>query len=84
MAKKQPSLLNEVLEKAVRKKPGFPTWFERLPPDAKAELEAVRAAFDPALHQKRAYARAIVAALTERGWPVAQEQAVIAWLNARP
>lgn len=77
------SLVNEVLGLVRHSRPGFRTWFERLPQDAREELEAVRAAFDPTTHQKRAYAHAIIAVSRERGWNVAGEKQVIAWLNAR-
>ncbi len=42
MGKAKPSLLDDVLAKASNGKPGFRTWFERLPADAQAELDAVR------------------------------------------
>lgn len=81
MAKAQPSLVSDVLARATPAKPGFKTWFARLPEDARTELEAVRAAFDPAVHQKRAYALAVIAAAQERGWQISGEKQVIAWLN---
>ncbi len=81
-AKEKPkSLLDDVLSKAGRATPGFSPWYERLPPEAVAELEAVRAAFDPAIHQKRTYAKAIIAAFQERGWTICGPQGVINWLN---
>ena len=84
MAKaKTTSLLDDVLARSLRSKPGFACWFERLPADAQAELDAARQAFDPRQHQKKAYALAIIDAATERGWPICGEQGVISWLNAR-
>lgn len=81
MAKEKPaSLLDDVLAKAVRNTPGFPPWYERLSPEAKAELEIVRAAYDPGKHQKTVYAKAIIAAARERGWPICGPQGVINWL----
>lgn len=77
------SLLDDVLSKTSASKPGFKTWYERLPADAQGELDVVKQAFNPAVHQKRAYAQAIIAAATERGWEVCGVQGVIAWLNKR-
>ena len=81
MAKARPSLLDDVLAKASNGKPGFRTWFERLPADAQAELDAVREAFNPNTHQTRAYALAIMEAAKERNWETGGVQAVIAWLK---
>ena len=81
MAKARPSLLDDVLARAANGKPGFKTWFERLPADAQTELSAVREAFNPNTHQTRAYALAILEAAKERGWETGGVQAVIAWLK---
>ena len=81
MAKARPSLLDDVLARAANGKPGFKTWFERLPADAQAELSAVREAYNPNTHQTRAYALAIMEAAQERGWATGGVQAVIAWLK---
>ena len=81
MAKARPSLLDDVLAKASNGRPGFRTWFERLPADAQAELSAVREAFNPNTHQTRAYALAIMEAAKERNWETGGVQAVIAWLK---
>ena len=81
-AKPKPSLLDDVLAKAVRSTPGFLPWYERLPPEAREELEAVRAAYDPEKHQKTVYAKAIIAAARERGWEICGPQGVINWLTA--
>ncbi len=81
MGKAKPSLLDDVLAKASNGKPGFRTWFERLPADAQAELDAVREAFNPNTHQTRAYALAIMEAAKERNWETGGVQAVIAWLK---
>jgi hypothetical protein len=79
----RPSLLDDVLAKASNGKPGFKTWFERLPADAQSELSAVREAFNPNTHQTRAYALAIMEAARERNWETGGVQAVIAWLRKR-
>lgn len=84
MAKQKPtSLLDDVLARAKGRKPGFKSWFERLPPEAQEELLAVRATFDPRVHQKNAYASAIMAACKERGWETSGRQGVIDWLDKR-
>ena len=83
MAKAKLSLLDDVLAKAQGSKPGFASWFERLPPEAQAELLIVRQNFDPRQHQKNAYASAIMAACQERGWATSGRQGVIDWLDKR-
>ncbi len=83
MAKAKTSLLDDVLARTKNRSPGFGTWFERLPAEAQAELEAVRASFDHAKHQKSAFARAIIEAARERGWKTSGLQGVIQWLNGK-
>ncbi len=80
---KATSLLDDVLARAKNRSPGFETWFQRLPVEAQAELEAVRASFDHATHQKTAFARAIMEAANERGWKTSGLQGVIQWLNGK-
>lgn len=80
----KPSLLDDVLATVAAHTSGVLTWFEKLPPDAQAELDAVRQQFDPALHKKHVYARAVIAAAEKRGWPIARDKQVIAWLEKRP
>lgn len=75
------SLVDDVLSRTRRNRPGFKSWFERLPEDAQAELEAVRASFNPALHQKKAFCRAIMEAAQDRGWETGGVQAVLSWLE---
>lgn len=82
MAKK-PSLLDDVLLKATKSRPGSKTWFDRLPKDVQDELNVVKAAFTPVLHQKRSYCKAIIEAASERGWEISGVQGVIAWLGKR-
>ena len=81
MAKK--SLVDDVLERVKDSRPGFASWFDRLPPDAQQELDVTRQAFDPTKHQQRAYARAIIDAAQRRGWDIAGIQGVVAWLKKR-
>ena len=78
---KAKSLLDDVLSRASNGKPGFRTWFDRLPADAQSELSAVRESFDPRVHQTRAFSLAIMEAAQERGWETGGVQAVIAWLK---
>lgn len=85
MAKKDAAggLLDDVLSRVKDSKPGFKSWFERLPHEAQQELNAVRAEFNPAVHQKKAFASAIIDAATARGWETGGPQAVIAWLGQK-
>ncbi len=83
MGKAKTSLLDDVLARASNGKPGFKTWFDRLPADAQAELSAVRESYNPNTHQTRAFALAIMEAAKERGWATGGVQAVIAWLRKR-
>jgi hypothetical protein len=77
------SLLDDVLLRTRNRSPGFGTWFERLPVEAQAELETVRASFDHSKHQKAAFARAIMEAARERGWKTSGLQGIIQWLNGK-
>lgn len=83
MAKAKTALLDAVLARAQNNRPGFGTWYSRLPDNARAELDAVKAAFNPQQHQKRAYARAIIEACAARGWQTSGVQGVLAWLDGR-
>jgi hypothetical protein len=83
VGKAKTSLLDDVLARASNGKPGFKTWFDRLPADAQAELSAVRESYNPNTHQTRAFALAIMEAAKERGWATGGVQAVIAWLRKR-
>lgn len=77
------SLVDDVLENTTKSRPGFGTWYSRLPPEARAELDAVRAAFDPSRHQKRAFASSIMEACEKRGWQTSGIQGVLAWLSGK-
>ena len=76
-----PSLVDDVLASVRNSRRGNPTWFEKLPAKVQAELEAVRATFDPKIHQKRAFYLAIRAAAEKRGWQIARERQVTLWLT---
>ena len=78
---KRKSLLDDVLSRALRNKPGFKTWFDRLPPEAQVQLLEVKKAFNPKEHQKNAYASSIIESCRERGWQTAGRQGVIDWLD---
>ena len=77
---KPTSIVEEVLGSVVNTQTRPTSWFERLPEDAQQELERVRQSFDPAIHQKRAFYRALAAAAEKRGWSIAGEKQVIDWL----
>jgi len=74
------SLAAEILKAVQNTKPGNRTWFDALPDDAKKELDKVRSLFDPAVHQKRAFVRAVREAAQKRGWSIAGEKQVSEWL----
>lgn len=78
---KRKSLLDDVLTRTKRSRPGFRTWFDRLPPEAQAELLEVKKAFNFGEHQKNAFAISIIESCRERGWPTAGRQGVIDWLE---
>lgn len=78
---KPKSLLDDVLSRTQRGRPGFKTWFDRLPPEAQAELLQVKKAFDHDVHQKNGYAHAIIECCRDRGWHVCGRQGVIDWLE---
>jgi hypothetical protein len=74
------TLVDEVLGNFRNSSTRNPSWFDRLPPEAQAELEAVKETFDPTVHQKSAFARAVIAAARNRGWAISKERQVIRWL----
>lgn len=76
-------LVDEVAARAKNSRPGFSSWYDRLPAEARKELDEVRVAFDNTVHQKTAYAQAIIDAATERGWKIGGVQVVVAWLNEK-
>jgi hypothetical protein len=82
MAKSKPTFLADVSERVALSRHRRLTWFDRLPPEAQAECVAVRDAFRRGeLGDKLPVARAIIAAARERGWVVAGETQVGAWLS---
>ena len=80
---KRSSLVEAVVARVTREQPGFRTWFQKLPADVQKELEQVRVAFNPSIHQKRSYARAVIEVARENGWEISGVQGVIAWLDRK-
>lgn len=78
------SLVDDVLSTVASHASGVRTWFDKLPPEAQAELDAVREQFNPSLHKKHVFARAVIAAAEKRGWPIAREKQVLQWLESKP
>jgi hypothetical protein len=74
------TLIDEVLETVENGQPGPQSWFDRLPQEAREELESLRQQFDAQRHQKRAFYRALRAAAERRGWQIAGEKQVTLWL----
>jgi hypothetical protein len=81
---KTATLLDDVMATVEAHRVGNLTWFEKLPPDAQSTLDAVRKTYDPKIHKKHIFARALIAAAEKRGIPIARERQVIAWLERRP
>lgn len=78
---KSKSLLADVSAKLEARRTGYASWFDKLPDDARAECLAVRDAFRRGeLGLKSHASRALIAAAKERGWPIAAEKQVSAWL----
>jgi hypothetical protein len=82
MAKRKPNFLDQVAERVALNKHIRLTWFDKLSPEAQAECVAVRDAYRRGeLGDKLPVARAIISAARERGWVVAAETQVGAWLS---
>jgi hypothetical protein len=62
-------------------RPGYACWFDKLPEHIKPEFEEARRRFDRNIHQKSAYARAIIQVAKDRGIEIAGENRVIEWLS---
>lgn len=80
---KAKSLVDDVLERVKGSKPGYTSWFDRLPSDAQEQMTQVRQKFDHSVHQKRAFAKAIIEVAQEHGWPISGIQGVERWLEKR-
>lgn len=84
MAKRKRALLDDVIAKVQIKRPGFASWFERLPKEMQHELEAIRTKFENGQLNglnKRAVSTAISQVVRERGYHCCGMQGVLAWLN---
>lgn len=79
--KNHTGLLSEVVANANAVRPGYQSWFEKLPPDAQVECLAVRDAFRRGeIGTKSVVARALIAAAKARGWSISAEKQVSTWL----
>ena len=76
-------IVEEVLSRMNSNRTGPPTWYQKLSTEEQAELDRAKAAFNPAVHQYRAYALALIEVATARGIVTAGEQGVIRWLKSR-
>lgn len=77
------TIADAVLARATNNLPGPSTWFTRLPPDVREELNALKVrwlAGEIAI-QKRPFARAIMDTMRERGHHTAGLQGVEDWLH---
>ena len=83
MAKSKTTLASDVLARVHNSKPGFVSWFQKLPPDVQEQLNQAKDGFDPTRHQKKAFAVAIMEAAKDRGWEISGVQGVLAWLNEK-
>jgi len=83
---KKKSLLSDVSARVANSVPGYRSWFNKLTPDAQAELSVVRKAYlsgELRGLQKRSVALAVMDVARERGWRTSGIQGVIAWLDAK-
>jgi hypothetical protein len=78
----KPTLRDEILSAAAPRRYGFPAWHEKLPPDALAELEAIRADWHAGKLglSKWTLSTSISKSLTERGLPSAGPGEIVKWL----
>lgn len=79
----RPPLLEAVVSKIVHPKPGFPTWFQRLPDDLRKELRELREQWlaGKIVSKQKPLAVAIAQVMEDRGHARPGEQAVLAWLR---
>lgn len=78
--------LKDFESKIVRRKPGFQTWFDNLPAQARDSLGKIRSKYAAGGYRgtaKRALAKAVIEIATENGWAITGEQGVIRWLEAK-
>lgn len=79
------TLASDIAARIVNKRPGFPTWFERLPAEMQTALDEVRERWQEGqiAGQQRAFAIALAAEVASRGFPEPGVQAVVAWIRKR-
>lgn len=79
------TLASDIAAKIVEKRPGFPTWFDRLPADLQSGLRDVRRRWEAGEieSRKKPLAVAIAAEVAERGFPEPGVQAVLSWLSKK-
>ena len=76
--------LADAVESAVQnQRPGYISWFHKLPAEAQEEFLEARRRFDHGRHQKTAYARALIAEAKSRGWITAGESVITSWLGQK-
>ena len=76
-------LLEDLREAMAAVRHGPATWYERLAPEHREELDAIKAAWNAGElgTRRKTLARAIAANMRERGMSDIGEQGVIAWLE---
>jgi hypothetical protein len=79
------TLASDIAARIVQKRPGFPTWFEKLPKDLQDALDDVRRRYESGdiSSQQRPFALAIAAEVADRGFPEPGLQAVLIWLRKK-
>ena len=80
---KAKSLLDDVLATAASCRFGPAAWVEKLPADLRAEVEQVKHAYKTKAVdvRKNALARALKAAVEQRGFPCVNQAGVVRWLD---
>ena len=84
MTEKAKPFAASVAAHAANRRPGFQSWFDKLPPEAQKELSAVRELYHAGKFGDltlSAMALGIMRAASERGWATGKEQRVVAWLR---
>lgn len=78
--------LKDFESKIVRRKPGFVTWFDALPTDARASLGKIKTKYLAGGYRgtaKRALAKAVIEIANENRWAITGEQGVVRWLESK-
>lgn len=79
------TLASDIASRIIQKKPGFPTWFDKLPKDLQDALDDVRQRYERGeiTSQQKPFALAIAAEVADRGFPEPGTQAVLSWLRKK-